>query len=486
VDDDRRDREMQEDVEVLRQIAGESVQQLYQQADERVARTCATCHTVQAPLVGRLFTKPTGGGSDESWSAAELTAIHAHWPRWPGKEPGEHVRVSALANYLSGHGIVIQMEAPAPIVDRDVKPFLEADEAAPKRWEVLLRQMRGDPEKGSPAKPLVVPPQYRRVHRLILTEKIVDLLAENGRNLRHLTPEEHVTVAFTFRTPTPEQRDAERRTLLRHYFPNASSAPATGLGPMPEGGMVGGRPAGEGNVTDPGAPGSPAAGGGPGGVVAGRPGGGAFPQPAGGPGGGSEPNSYPRVWYKSPSVRTSAVAGDLLLRQERYAEAVAAYEKALKESGIDVSDAKAPLPADAAEVVRKLVQAHVGAKNGSRAKDMLDWLERSQASGSDETTALRRIYLDLTGLLPTPDDVKSFLNDTRPNRHERLLKRLLTETQEGEGPAGSPARMTISCTRKQLDDVATGKLSKLDFAAKVSLKYFKASAAGTKDARKMP
>jgi hypothetical protein len=40
--------------------------------------------------------------------------------------------------------------------------------------------------------------------------------------------------------------------------------------------------------------------------------------------------------------------------------------------------------------------------------------------------------------------------------------------------------MTISCTRKQLEDAATGKLSKLDFANQVTLKYYKATPAAKK------
>jgi hypothetical protein len=40
---------------------------------------------------------------------------------------------------------------------------------------------------------------------------------------------------------------------------------------------------------------------------------------------------------------------------------------------------------------------------------------------------VRRIYLDLTGLPPTPEETDAFLADTRPDRYERLVDRLLTE-----------------------------------------------------------
>jgi hypothetical protein len=38
---------------------------------------------------------------------------------------------------------------------------------------------------------------------------------------------------------------------------------------------------------------------------------------------------------------------------------------------------------------------------------------------------LRRAYLDATGLLPTPDEVRSFLNDTDPNKRDKLIDSLI-------------------------------------------------------------
>jgi hypothetical protein len=38
---------------------------------------------------------------------------------------------------------------------------------------------------------------------------------------------------------------------------------------------------------------------------------------------------------------------------------------------------------------------------------------------------VRRVYLDLTGRLPPPDDIKEFLGDTRPDRRARLIDKLL-------------------------------------------------------------
>ncbi len=44
---------------------------------------------------------------------------------------------------------------------------------------------------------------------------------------------------------------------------------------------------------------------------------------------------------------------------------------------------------------------------------------------------LRRAYLDLTGLPPTPEDVKSYLADSQPRAYERMIDRLLESKQYG-------------------------------------------------------
>jgi mono/diheme cytochrome c family protein len=51
---------------------------------------------------------------------------------------------------------------------------------------------------------------------------------------------------------------------------------------------------------------------------------------------------------------------------------------------------------------------------------------------ADRVTLLRRLYLDLTGLPPTPAEVDSFLADTRPGAYERLVDRLLASPHYGE------------------------------------------------------
>ncbi|HUQ72385.1 MAG TPA: DUF1549 domain-containing protein, partial [Planctomycetaceae bacterium] len=51
---------------------------------------------------------------------------------------------------------------------------------------------------------------------------------------------------------------------------------------------------------------------------------------------------------------------------------------------------------------------------------------------ADRVTLCRRLYFDLTGLPPKPDEVDDFVNDTRPDAYERLVERLLESPHYGE------------------------------------------------------
>ena len=51
---------------------------------------------------------------------------------------------------------------------------------------------------------------------------------------------------------------------------------------------------------------------------------------------------------------------------------------------------------------------------------------------ADKATLIRRVTLDLTGLLPTPAEVRSFQNDTSPQAYQRLVDELLARPTFGE------------------------------------------------------
>jgi len=51
---------------------------------------------------------------------------------------------------------------------------------------------------------------------------------------------------------------------------------------------------------------------------------------------------------------------------------------------------------------------------------------------ADRGTLIRRLYFDLVGLPPTPQEVEAFLADTSPDAYERLVDRLLASPRFGE------------------------------------------------------
>ncbi len=51
---------------------------------------------------------------------------------------------------------------------------------------------------------------------------------------------------------------------------------------------------------------------------------------------------------------------------------------------------------------------------------------------ADKHTLIRRVTLDLTGLLPTPEEVKNFVDDTSPQAYEHVVDRLLASPAFGE------------------------------------------------------
>lgn len=66
---------------------------------------------------------------------------------------------------------------------------------------------------------------------------------------------------------------------------------------------------------------------------------------------------------------------------------------------------------------------------------LLERLEQKRLSFSaeaDRRTLLRRLYCDLLGLPPNPDEVDEFLTDSSPDAYERLVDRLLASPHYGE------------------------------------------------------
>lgn len=82
-----------------------------------------------------------------------------------------------------------------------------------------------------------------------------------------------------------------------------------------------------------------------------------------------------------------------------------------------------PTPNDQAWI-RNPIDAFVLAK--------LDRESTTPSPEAERRTLLRRIYLDLIGLPPTPREVDAFINDSAPDAYERVVDRLLESPHYGE------------------------------------------------------
>jgi uncharacterized protein DUF1553/uncharacterized protein DUF1549/cytochrome c len=64
--------------------------------------------------------------------------------------------------------------------------------------------------------------------------------------------------------------------------------------------------------------------------------------------------------------------------------------------------------------------------------EKLDENKLTPVAPADKRTLLRRLYFDLIGLPPTPEELKRFLNDSSPDAYEKLVDHLLASPHYGE------------------------------------------------------
>jgi Protein of unknown function (DUF1553)/Protein of unknown function (DUF1549)/Planctomycete cytochrome C len=86
--------------------------------------------------------------------------------------------------------------------------------------------------------------------------------------------------------------------------------------------------------------------------------------------------------------------------------------------------ASAPPPVKATEWATNDIDRFILAK--------LDEKGLKPASDADRATLARRVYFDLTGLPPTPEEVDAFIADNDPRAYESLVDRLLASPRFGE------------------------------------------------------
>jgi hypothetical protein len=83
-----------------------------------------------------------------------------------------------------------------------------------------------------------------------------------------------------------------------------------------------------------------------------------------------------------------------------------------------------PFVAKASLEVRNPIDAFIAVEHQARGLKA-----RSEAP---KETLLRRVYLDLIGLSPTPEEMAAFENDKSPDAYERVVDRLLADPRHGE------------------------------------------------------
>ena len=84
------------------------------------------------------------------------------------------------------------------------------------------------------------------------------------------------------------------------------------------------------------------------------------------------------------------------------------------------------LPAGAETPLRQVIDAELQAA----------WKREkvTPAGRADDATFLRRVYLDLVGTIPTADEATAFLDDTDPDKREKLIDRLLADPRFAAAP----------------------------------------------------
>ena len=142
----------------------------------------------------------------------------------------------------------------------------------------------------------------------------------------------------------------------------------------------------------------------------------------------------PGMPYQSDKLSDEAIAKieSWINSQAPYAQALEMPADAPQQAFSHGSDhwayqrpVKAPVPkVRNQEWVRNSIDAFIAAEHEKRGLKPLPEAGRR--------TLVRRVYLDLLGVPPTPEQVNAFLDDTRPNGYEQLVNQLLESSQYGE------------------------------------------------------
>jgi hypothetical protein len=381
------------------------------------------------------------GGTDATGPKETEFSAEGAWLYVAGAHPRTTAAPTrAVAEYLPDYGLVVQMEVPpprAPVVQK----MPHETPKPPSRWERTRQKLSGDvgasafeqslcsnchdagvksdggkafadyDHDGAVDFYLAGGGSHPAPTRKQLADQLVETLAENGHNLRNLQANQRVTVSVTWQPAAV--------ALSSHRFLNLKKYKSEGDGKFRA-------------VEEKDKPTKPAAPKSPGG---------------GDSSGASGPN---------PPRSNAELTGDLLLTKGRYGEAVQAFEQALR--GLQVT------PSD------RRVQAEALAE---------------QQKGLELKVAYAQAYLTAQregGTAgPDPKQDGSKVADAKPLEHieavakyENLLSAYKRLRKVAAGPA-IPSRISITATKAQLDQVASGKLTREQFAQQVSARGFDAA-----------
>ncbi len=138
------------------------------------------------------------------------------------------------------------------------------------------------------------------------------------------------------------------------------------------------------------------------------------------------------LWYRVVTDDEDDVMPPPKANKKRLSKKEQAIIKSWIEAGARYEDFWAFVPAKKSEPPKvknrnwskQPVDLHVLAK--------LESLGLQPSAEADKRTLIRRVSFDLTGLPPTPGEIKAFLDDERSQAYEALVDRLLAKKQYGE------------------------------------------------------
>ncbi len=307
--------------------------------------------------------------------------------------------------HLKGHGVVYTATLP-PIADATVTREAPSPAKPLSEWERVRQELRGEASK-TEAPADKKPPS--------LTEMILKALAENGRHFAQLRSGESITVAVTFRSEAepawlrthgmhPRVRSYDmHRSIVSHWADLFRPS-----NPTPD------------DVVKPGDSGAPAA---------------------------NKKPEEPPPNKKPSSAKDLELLGDLQMRQNRYHEAIDAYAKAVQ---------LGQNQGDLASMYRRIAQAY------------LSLAEQSKGDQYDQVIARAIEWLRKT------TDQKA----TEPKAPDA------PPAAQAKPAAALPAKLIITVTKQQLDAVGSGQISFDQFRRGASVEYLQSPPPEKKPATK--